>query len=100
MGINLGVQEKEPKTFNQKLAIEIQKSIDTFKVNFKMQDITQLYLSGGGALLPDIKEYLTVNMGMKTELLNPFVTLDNTDAFQHFRPELFVQAIGLAYLTP
>lgn len=100
IGINLEAQEKEPKTFNQKLAIEIQKSIDTFKVNFKMQDITQLYLSGGGVFLPDIQEYLSTNMGLKTERLNPFVKLDNTDTFQGVRPELFVQAIGLAYLTP
>lgn len=100
IGINLDGQIKEPKTFNQKLAIEIQKSIDTFKVNFKMQDINHLYVSGGGALVPDTLGYLTTNMGLKTELLNPFVVLENTTQFEGVQPTLFTLAVGLALLTP
>lgn len=99
-GINLASQEKDKEHFQQKMAIEIQKSIDTFKVNFKMEDIPNLYLSGGGALLHHIGEYLTSNLGIKTDILNPFVTLSNVEQHQDCQPALFVQAVGLAYLQP
>jgi len=98
--INIEQYEKDKKGFNQKLAIEIQKSIDTFKVNFKMEEIHHLYLSGGGALIPEIDIYLNTNLGIKTELLNPFSTLSNVEAFEGIEPPLFAQAVGLAYLEP
>jgi len=98
--INLELYEKDKKGFNQKLAIEIQKSIDTFKVNFKMEEIHHLYLSGGGALIPEIDTYLNTNLGIKTEMLNPFATLSNVEAFEGIEPPLFAQAVGLAYLEP
>jgi len=101
IGINLEAQEKDKEGFNQKLAIEIQKSIDTFKVNFKMEEISELYLSGGGALIPNISEYLSTNMGLDSKILNPFQTLSETDRFMEgIKPELFAQAVGLAYLLP
>lgn len=98
MGIDLEAHEKEPNNFNQKLAIEIQKSIDTFKVNFKMEEIKAMYMSGGGALLSDIGDYLKTNMGVETGVLNPFQTLSNTELFGNISPPLFVQAVALAYL--
>lgn len=100
LGMNLANQEKDPEHFPQKLAIEIQKSIDTFKVNFKMEDIKYIELSGGGALLENMSEYLTSNLGIKTNILNPFVSLSNVEQHQDIQPALFVQAVGLAYLQP
>lgn len=99
-GISLESYAKDNEGFNQRAAIEIQKSIDTFKVNFKMEEVNKLYLSGGGAYIPDIKEYFGRNLGLHTELLNPFVTLTNVENFGDVKSALFVQAIGLAYLQP
>lgn len=99
-GINLESQEKG-EGFNQKVAIEIQKSIDTFKVNFRMEEIRSLYLSGGGALIPDLSDYLTKNLAIETRVLNPFATLAGTENLpEEVKPELFAQAVGLAYLQP
>ena len=99
LGLNLELQEKEQETFFQKLGFEIQKSIDTFKVGFKMQEINQLYLSGGGSLLPDISQYLTQNLGLQSEVFNPFSSFGNADTInKDFHPPLFAQAIGLAYI--
>lgn len=100
VGINMELHEKKPEDFPKKLAIEIQKSIDTFKVNFKMLDIHALYLSGGGSLIPGIVDYLTTNMGLETRLLNPFEKLQNTEPYRELSPSLFAQAVGLAYLQP
>lgn len=100
VGINAELHEKSPEDFPKKLAIEIQKSIDTFKVNFKMLDIRALYLSGDGSLIPGIANYLTTNMGLETRLINPFDKLENTEPYRELRPSLFAQAVGLAYLQP
>lgn len=99
VGISLSDKEKTGETFNQKLAIEIQKSIDTFQVNFKMDQISQLYLSGGGAT-QELVDYLTTNLGMKTETLNPFVSLSNAEGVESSQMPLFAEAVGLAYLQP
>lgn len=99
LGLNLELHQKEQETFYQKLGFEIQKSIDTFKVGFKMQEINQIYLSGGGSLLPDISQYLTQNLGLQSEILNPFASFGNADTInKDFQPPLFAQAIGLAYI--
>ncbi len=96
LGIHLQAQEKEPSTFFQKLAIEVQKSIDTFKVNCRMEDVKSLYLSGGGALLPGLVDYLNTNLGMATRLLNPLASFGITEATEEIKPAVFAQALGLA----
>lgn len=98
--INLEVQQKDPENFAKLVAIELQKSIDTFAVNFKMQHISQVYLSGGGALIPGLAEYLQTNMGLEVAQLNPFKSVNVQDDMEGVKPELFAQAVGLAYLQP
>lgn len=98
--INLELQQKDPENFAKQVAIELQKSIDTFAVNFKMQTISSVYLCGGGSLVPGLAEYLQTNMGLETALLNPFKSLNVKDDLGGARPELFAQAVGLAYLQP
>lgn len=92
--------EKQPEDFHQRLAIEVQKSIDTFQVNFNMQQIQSLSLSGGGALIEDLATYLKTNMGLEAANLNPFSTVSVGDKLGALRPELFAQAVSLAYLQP
>lgn len=97
-GINMELFDKSPDEFPQKLAIEIQKSIDTFQVNFDMQPVQKVFLSGGGALVPDIDEYLKTNMGIEAYILNPLKNIENTEAFADQKPELFAKAISLAFI--
>lgn len=99
IGISLEDKAKVGDSFNQKLAIEIQKSIDTFQVNFKLDQISNLFLSGGGAS-DELKEYLTTNLGLKTDLLNPFIALSETEGVDSSQMPLFAEAVGLAYLQP
>ncbi len=96
-GVDFSGYEKDTLEFPQKLAIEVQKSIDTFQVNFEMQHIGKLYLSGDGELIQDLDAYLEVNMVMKTTFLNPFKIVTGADGFANLRPQLFAKAIGLAY---
>jgi len=96
-GIDLSLYDKEPADFSQRLAIEVQKSIDTFQVNFEMQSLDALYLSGGGALIEGLDSYLETNMGIKTKILNPFEMVSGTEAFADLPAPLFAKAMGLAY---
>lgn len=89
-----------PEEYRTKLAIELQKSIDIFQVNFKMEPLQGIYLSGSGAVIENLCEYLQTNLGMQTNLLNPFQTLNPVPSQGEARPELFVQAVSLAYIQP
>lgn len=99
-GICYEQYEKSPEEFPQKLAIEVQKSIDTFQVNFQMQDIRSIYLSGGGALIENLSEYLQTNMGLPVEVLDPFKTTKINIDIGPLKSALFAQAVSLAYLQP
>lgn len=92
--------EESPDEFHKKLAIEIQKSIDTFQVNFQMEPVQSIHLSGAGALVPDITDYLQKNLGIDALALNPFVSLSGAETFPEMKPELFAQAVSLAYVQP
>lgn len=99
-GVNYEIYEKNPEDFPQRLAIEIQKSIDTFQVNFRMQEIRHICLSGGGALIEHLPEYLQKNMGLEVSSMNPFSSILVGDLSASLPPELFGQAVSLAYLQP
>lgn len=92
--------EESADEFRKKLAIEIQKSIDTFQVNFQMEPIQSIHVSGAGALVPELTDYLQKNLGIETATLNPFASLQGVENFSEMKPELFAQAVSLAYLQP
>ncbi len=99
VGINLGVASIEGQAFNQKLAAEIQNSLDTFAVTFHVEQISRIFLSGGGGLIPDLPEYLTQNLGVSSALLNPFEGLKVDKATQEkfsAKAPLFSQAVAMA----
>lgn len=98
--VNYRFFEESPDEFRKKLAIEIQKSIDTFQVNFQMESVRSIHISGAGALVPDITDYLAKNLGLETISLNPFVNLHGAENFSEVKPELFAQAVSLAFLQP
>lgn len=98
--INIQAREKEPETFLQKTAIQVQKSVDTFQVIFKVQNVSKIFICGGGALIPDIATYLQTNLGKETQTLNPFQTLNGVEFFPDIKPEIFAQAVSLAYVQP
>lgn len=98
-GIHLQAYETEPDTFFQKLALEIQKSLDTFRVNFKMEDVKSLHVSGGGALLEGLVDYLNTNLGLPTRSLNPLEKMNTDNSIDVSQGPLFAQAVGLAHIT-
>jgi type IV pilus assembly protein PilM len=51
---------------------EIERSVDYFRSTFGAETIRQVFLSGGGALIPGISADLGQRLGIDTELINPF----------------------------
>lgn len=77
---------------NQKLAAEVQNTIDTFTVTFHVDKINRIFLAGSGAALKGLAEYLTTNVAVKSEILNPFKEIDKAPD----KPYLYAQALALA----
>ncbi len=51
---------------------EIERSIDYFRSTVGAESIKQIYLSGGGAMIPGMAADLARRLGIETELINPF----------------------------
>jgi type IV pilus assembly protein PilM len=54
------------------ICLEIERSIDYFRSTFGNEEIKQVLLSGGGAMIPRIAADLTQRLGIDTEVINPF----------------------------
>jgi type IV pilus assembly protein PilM len=54
------------------LCSEIERSVDYFRSTFGAENIKQILLSGGGAMIPGMADDLTRRLGIDTEIINPF----------------------------
>ncbi len=95
VGVTLSDQEGHAN-FKQKLAIEIQKSIDTFRMVTQMRDLDVVALAGGMTLVEDLENYLSTNLGLKIKTLNPFEGIVGADKVAQSDAPLFAEAFGLA----
>lgn len=78
---------------------EIEKNIAYFKEQYPQQQITNLTICGGGAKLPGLILQFTKNLGLDSQISNPFINLSvdpkilpilSSDA------PIYTQAVGLA----
>nr|MBN2276145.1 type IV pilus assembly protein PilM [candidate division Zixibacteria bacterium] len=72
-----------------------------FKTQAKLEKIDWMVLSGGGALVPYLPEYLQSKLNIPLEILNPLRNIDyDPEMFQYLEPEkiapLLTVPIGLA----
>lgn len=54
------------------ICLEIERSVDYFRSTFGNEEIKQVLLSGGGAMIPGIAAEITQRLGIDTEVINPF----------------------------
>lgn len=100
-GINLADAVNDTAAFNRKLAGEIQNTLDTFSVTFHIDKIDKLFLSGGGASISELPDYLSKNLALTTSILNPFTDIEVSDALKERiddKPYLYSLAVGLALM--
>jgi type IV pilus assembly protein PilM len=72
-----------------------------FKTQAKVEKIDWMVLSGGGALVPYLPEYLQSKLNIPLEILNPLRNIDyDPDLFQYLEPEkiapMLAVPVGLA----
>jgi type IV pilus assembly protein PilM len=58
--------------FLEELLGEIQRSFDYFRATTESHDITHIYLSGGGALMANLPEYIHESLGIPFDIVQPF----------------------------
>ncbi|MBX7149272.1 pilus assembly protein PilM [bacterium] len=100
-GISIQNSEQDAENFNPKLAAEIQNTLDTFAVTFQVEQINQMFLSGGGSNRDGLLDYLTKNLGLKSTLLDPFSFVDiSPDKYEKIEGRhLYAPAVALAMIT-
>jgi len=64
----------------ERLLTEIRRSFEFYKGQFKEENVGRILLSGGGAGLKGLKEYLADQLGIEVEPLIPFNNMDPTFA--------------------
>ncbi|MBI3379232.1 type IV pilus assembly protein PilM [Candidatus Gottesmanbacteria bacterium] len=78
---------------------EIEKNIAYFKEQYPKDEITNLTICGGGAKLPGLVLAFTKNLGLDSQISNPFINLTiDPNILPSLSPDapVYTQAIGLA----
>ncbi len=84
----------------ERLASDIQRTMEFYKEKFKVETLAGIYLSGGGALMPNLADMLHGQLGLAVEKLNPFDVISakkhpKFEALHQVGPS-FAVAVGLA----
>lgn len=69
------IVDKVLNKVSSNIALEIAKSLDFFTATFPDEKVTRLYLSGGCAKTPQLKEVVHERVTIPVELLNPFANI-------------------------
>jgi type IV pilus assembly protein PilM len=85
----------------EELVSGIELAFSYFKSQTKLDSVDWIVLSGGGALVPYLPEYLQSKLGVPLELANPLRNVDyDPELFQYLQPEkiapLLTVSVGLA----
>ena len=84
----------------ERLLNNIQRTIDFYKEKFRVHSLEKVFLSGGGALLKNLRKNLSHELNLGVEILNPFEIMStkkitNTQDLERMAPR-FAVAVGLA----
>ena len=101
-GISLAQAQELKENYPAKLAVEIQHAIDAFSIACHVERLEKIILAGGGASLDGLSPFLSQNIGITTEVLNPFQGIEGTAPFlsAQQKPYLFGPALALALIKP
>jgi type IV pilus assembly protein PilM len=88
-------------TSTEEMVSGLELAFSYFKTQAKVEKIDWMVLSGGGALVPYLPEYLQSKLNIPLEILNPLRNIDyDPDVFQYLEPDkvapLLTVPVGLA----
>ena len=90
---NSGIMIEERTIFND-FVEEIRKTLRFYMKNHKNSFFNTFYLSGGSSHLPDLKDFITNNLNVKVEFLDPMKKINNDIKIDN--PLKYSIALGLA----
>lgn len=101
-GVSMEQTMELKEGYPTKLALEIQHTIDAFSIACQVERLEKIFLAGGGASMGNLSSFLTQNIGIATEVLNPFqgIELAAPFALAQQKPYLFGAALSMAFLKP
>lgn len=99
-GVTLDQIPRLMRPFLERLLSEIRTSFDFYKTEFQIPKVEKIIMSGGGAGLKGLREFLAGDLGIETELADPFQSADfagriSKDDFMEVA-SAFVMPLGLA----
>ncbi len=88
-------------TSSEELISGLEVAISYFKSSAKVSNVDWIVLSGGGALIPFLPEFIQSKLNITVEIINPLRNIEyDPDLFQDLQPEkiapLLAVAVGLA----
>ena len=75
-GVSLDQIPRLMRPFLEKLLSEIKTSFDFYKTEFQIPKVEKIIMSGGGAGLKGLSEFLAEDLGIEIELADPFQSAD------------------------
>ncbi|MDQ7053796.1 MAG: type IV pilus assembly protein PilM [candidate division KSB1 bacterium] len=99
-GIKLSELSINLRPVLERLVSEIRRSIDYYREKFKVDGIDRIFISGGGACVPNLQRWLAEMLNESVEPLNPFqmAGIKKWEAFAELATcaPRFTVAVGLA----
>lgn len=101
-GVALSQTPTDDPQYPPKLAMEIQRAIDSFSIAHKNEKIDRIFLSGSGAGIPQLTDSLSTNLGINTVVMNPLQGLEGLGEFPEAaaKPYLYSIAVAMALVKP
>jgi Tfp pilus assembly PilM family ATPase len=78
------------------ISLEVSRSIDFYKANFKEKAIAEIILAGGVSLNPGVRDFFSEAFGLPVTVPDPFKDLHLADEGMRPLGPLFAIAAGLA----
>ena len=105
VGVNWDDLVPALETVSRELSLEVQRTFDYFASMAESERIGKIVLSGGGAKLAGIEDFLASSWGVPVELAQPFAAIDcdgalTTDAELRDMGPAFAVAVGLGLRAP
>lgn len=85
--------------FIDEILVEIEKTVTFFKKQYPDEEVATIVLSGGGAKLPGLVSKLAQNLGIDSQIVNPFLNLSvdqNMQSILSPDASVYAAAVGLA----
>jgi type IV pilus assembly protein PilM len=81
---------------SENIIMEISRSFDYFRSTTSNENVSEIFLSGGGALIKDFPQLLSERMGVNVKIIEPFKNIRIPDRFDRGYLKKVEPLVGVA----